>query len=140
MSREQVKLPVIIEDLEAGDRVYRHSWVSDNTIFGTVQKASNGRVIVLLDSQVVQYVSIKYFQENEGVTFYWGKCLPLNQVRAGSVISVTTNDVTLRAVVDFINPHRITFTYVDNPEVTESWVNTTSRPLEFLLRNWELEG
>lgn len=140
MSREKVKLPPIVEDFEEGDRVYRHSMVTDNTIFGTVQKASNGRVIVLLDSQVVHYVSINYFQENEGVTFYWGKCLPLKQVEVGSVISVTTNDVTLRAVVDYISPYRITFTYVDNPEVTDSWVNTISRPLEFLLRNWELEG
>lgn len=139
MSRN-IKLPLIIEDFEEGDRIYRQSRMPDIIMFGTVTSITPDELNVTFDNGYEHAVNLDFFHDDPDAAFYYGKCLRMDQIWAGSVISVRTLGETLTATVEFISEERIVFTYLEEPDVTETWVAKEGQSLEFLLRNWELEG
>lgn len=140
--KSEVKLPVIVEDFEAGDRIYRYSAVTGQLTLGTVEFAQDDKVFLKMDDGPRMQVNIADFQEIVPGVRRWGKCLPLEMVEEGSRLSIDYLGATRFTVVQEISPEKMTLLLVDNPgysDITE-WDLTNEDTMNFILRKWELEG
>lgn len=136
-----VDVPVIVEDFEAGDRVYRYSAMTDGLLLGTVKSTEPGKVLVRMDADVETIVPIDMFQEELHRNNYWGKCLPLEQVKVGSRLSIDYAGARRFTVVQELSPEKMTLLLVDNPgysDITE-WDLTNADTVSFMIRKWQLE-
>lgn len=136
-----VDVPVIVEDFEAGDRVYHYSPMTDGLLLGTVQSTSPGKVFVRMDDDSEISVPIDMFQEELNRNNHWGKCLPLDQVKVGSRLSIDYAGARRFTVVQGLSPEKMTLLLVDNPgysDITE-WDLTNVDTVSFMIRKWQLE-
>lgn len=136
-----VEVPVIVEDFEAGDRVYHYSTMSDRMLLGTVQSTEPGKVLVRMDDNLEITVPIEMFQEELHRYNYWGKCLPLEQIKVGSRLSINYAGARRFSVVQELSPEKMTLLLVDNPGYSDTteWDLTNKDSVDFMLRKWHLE-
>lgn len=143
-ARETVDLPLIIDDFDPGDRVYCIGRdLTATAFFGTVSAIQESSLTVSMDNGDKITVSLYLFQKTTGTR--WRKCIPIQQVASGSILSYTGTDpetgevVTVFSRVEKMLGDEIVLTDVDVNK-TYSLYATEKNPLESLLRNWELEG
>lgn len=139
---KEIAVPYIVEDFEAGDRVYRFTPANAYILFGTVQHVDTKGIQVKMDTGAETMVPIQYFKSIESVeirSFYWGKTLPLNEVKVGSIISASLFGVKQTATVNKVSDGSITFTYNEGYRITNTYTESQTESLERLLMFWELE-
>lgn len=145
MKNEVVNLPFIIEDFEVGDRVYFHDVTQNKSFLGTVWSIHNDDLMVTMDEDwMVRRAPVSMFGKMDG-TFtprvnFWGKCLPLQEIEEGSIISFASRGFKTLATVKYVSDSKIHLGY-DDPDTADDILYTNeNRTIEYALLFWELEG
>ena len=135
--------PVIIEDFEIGDRLYRQRDDTGEVVFGTVEEVGSYFLNVRLDDGVFFEVSIDLFQSDangqKNYVRWWAKSLDVSKLKEGATLSFLKDGE--REYVELFSyfPNRhATFSFSDGAKRTY-WENS-SGTLEYHLRNFEMEG
>lgn len=143
---EEVRLPVIIEDFEEGDLVWEYVSLSDITHFGIIESIEADTIIVIMDMGHRVKVPFGRFKKEpkpkKAWAITWGKSLDITQVKEGSMLSIDYHGSRIPATVQSLSADKIVLVTTDHngePEMTE-WDLDDQDTLNFVLRNWELEG
>lgn len=139
MNTEEISLPFIAEDFEKGDRVYRYISATDKFLIGTVEAVEKGKITVLLDTGNRLKPKLSDFRNYEGTDVSWGKCLPIKDLHAGSVISLTSWGNKQLASILSVNEDCIVVSYEATPRIVNRFIPSKEHSLEALLMFWELE-
>lgn len=129
----EISIPVIAEDFEAGDRVYLIT--REGLHYGTVQYLEKTLLNVKFDTGGQEMINLAIF---EG-TGYAGKCFPVSQLRIGSVVSTFDNGKRYYASVMDLDDRGLVIQYHEGKSMYHL-VESESDPLEFQMRDFELEG
>lgn len=146
---QEASVPLCVEDLEVGDRVYSEmfTWVN----FGTVTSVSPEKVTILMDQKDGNYEQV--ITTMEGLTledqladFY--KALNFDLIEVGSVLSQRNGNKRQYATVEIYTPNKVIFLRVypkgkSHPSYTTRFTDeskTGGPSLERKLYAWELEG
>lgn len=143
MKVEEVDLPLIVQDFDAGDRVYRYAEKTDHILFGTVKSVEGRDIIIDMDSGLEFVIPVTLFRKRDPRDFWWGKCLPLAQLKQGSVISCIwphTDGERFVATVDAVTKDSVTFTAVKDKEAKTTFAATEKHSLEYIFRDWMIEA
>ena len=141
-------VPVIIEDFEIGDRLYRQNNDDGEVVFGRVEEVHRDFLNVRLDNGPFFEVSIDLFKDDDtGEKKYvrwWSKCLDLSSLEVGSTLSCldALNERHYSRVIAFVLGDYITLEH-RTPGMGLPYQHTyleSSKPLDYQLRNFELEG
>lgn len=142
MHTEEIDLPLITQDFDAGDRVYRYAEKTDHILFGTVKAVVGRDIIIDMDSGLEFVIPVTLFRKRDPRDFWWGKCLPLARLEKGSVISCIwphTDGKRWKATVDEVTENSVTFTAVEDKQAKTEWTATDKHSLEYLFRDWIVE-
>ena len=129
----EISIPVIAEDFEASDRVYLVS--GGGVRYGTVQHVEKTFLNVKFDTGNEEIINLAIF---EG-TGYAGKCFPVSQLRIGSVISTVDSGKRYYASIMDLDGRGLVIQYHEGKGMYHL-VESESDPLEFQMRDFELEG
>lgn len=143
------ELPLIPEDIEIGDRLYCDNPFAMEARFGTVMRAEQDRVVLVMDDG--EHVELW----DNGLTPLidklkrWGKAFPVNQLAVGVRVSILDDDGQGKdrkkryygTVTEYIPREKVVITYDDEEEydavLTKNEKYGTT--VEDRLRYWELE-
>lgn len=146
MNRKEIELPLIMEDLEAGDRVYQHNVDTGLTLFGTIWAKRVNSIHVTMDKDwMVLHPSIQLFDKSalcDTRRYYWGKALSLKDLYPGAIISYKILETDIErfvARIDEVSPDSITFTALADPQAKTTIVATERYSLEDTIKDWTLE-
>lgn len=143
MEIKEVVVPLIAEDFEAGDRVYRYAHPTDYILFGTVKAVKGRDIIIDMDNGLEFAIPVTLFRKRQPRDFWWGKTLPLAQVNKGTIISCYyfpgSKGHRLSYVVNEITTDSITFTCLEDEQAKTTMVATEKYSLEYTFKDWIIE-
>lgn len=137
---ENTELPVLLEDFEAGDRIYWASYLSVK--MGTVTSSGYGLLVVQFDDGKYRSFTAQELAVANSRSGSIGKPLDLSLVEVGGIIShlIEDNEREYADVLSFIPETELAYRVQDRDAIIVVKENDYSPTLEQQMFDWEVEG
>lgn len=139
--RKEVELPLMVEDLEYGDRIYRFR--GGRFIFGTVEEILPDKVVVAMDEddETIEITASERWSFAENLA-QWDKPFPLHLLKLGLRVSILDNNddgmmERFYGTVTNFSDRSVNIEY-DSGEMFHGR-KLTSASLEEIMKYWEVE-
>lgn len=148
---QEAYVPLVIEDFETGDRIFRYDGFKKPGSLGRVESIHDGFVLVEMDDGEFEGAPISLFDQ-DSPAWKWDKLINLDEVKVGSRLSRTEWGTRLFAVVESYVPSEEMVLRYEFPEGQESTATEaatavfkklspeTGLTFEHLFLGWQLEA